>query len=210
MAGTKNPDEDREPPRGGSWVSDPHERVTTSHAPSDEALMEAVQTGDLRAFQALYERYHRAVFTFALRSLGDRGAAEDLLQEAFLRVFARREAYRPTAAFPTWLFTIARNLLIDRFRQARRHTDVTDPEALATVPAPDASPLERVEARELAERLEAAVRQLPPSQREVLLLSRFAGLDHSEVAQVTGASPEAVRVALHRALRGLRARLGPL
>lgn len=177
---------------------------------SDQTLMEAVRAGDLTAFQALYERHRRGVFTFLLRSVGDRPTAEDLLQETFLRVFTRREGYRPTAAFRIWLFTIARNLLIDRFRQARGHTDVNGTPALETAPSPDPSPLERAEARELAERLEAAVRQLPPSQREILLLSRFAGLDPHEVAEVTGASPEAVRVALHRALRRLRARLGSL
>ena len=175
----------------------------------DQALMEAVRAGDLTAFQVLYERHHRAVFTFLLRSLGDRRTAEDLLQDTFLRVFARREAYRPTAAFRTWLFTIARNLLIDRFRKGRGSPDVNDTEALRTVPEPDASPLERAEAQELAERLEVAVRQLPPSQRDVVLLSRFAGLDQDEVAQVTGASPQAVRVTLHRALRRLRELLGP-
>src|SRR5262249_8672549 len=144
------------------------------------------------------------------RSLADRQAAEDLLQETFLRVFVRRQTYRPTAAFRTWLFTIARNLLIDRFRQASGNREANDAGALETLPAPIASPLERAEARELAPRLAAAVQQLPPSQREILLLSRFAGLNHDEVAAVTGASPEAVRVALHRALRRLRAQLGPL
>jgi RNA polymerase sigma-70 factor (ECF subfamily) len=179
--------------------------VAESHdAWPDQALMEALRAGDPAAFQVLYERHHRPVFAFLLRSLGDRRTAEDLLQETFLRVFARREAYRPTAAFRTWLFTIARNLLIDRFRRVRGHTEVNGTPALETVPSPVTSPLERAEARELAERIEAAVRQLPPSQREILLLSRFAGLDHHEVAQVTGASPEAVRVALHRALRTLR------
>ncbi len=182
----------------------------SSVAGSDEALMQAVQGGDLEAFQVLYARHHRAVFGFLVRSLADRHAAEDLLQEAFLRVFVRREAYRPTAAFRTWLFTIARNLLIDRFRQVRGNPEANDPDALLTVAAPDALPLEGAEGRELAERLEAAIGQLPRSQREILLLSRFAGLDHQEIAQVTGASPEAVRVGLHRALRRLRERLGPV
>jgi RNA polymerase sigma-70 factor (ECF subfamily) len=81
---------------------------------------------------------------------------------------------------------------------------------LEAVPASDASPLERAEARELASELAVAVRQLPPAQREVLLLSRVAGLAPHEVAEVTGAFPAAVRTALHRILRRLRARLGPV
>ena len=176
----------------------------------DAVLMQRLQAGDVDAFQILYERYHGAVFGFLLRSLADRQAAEDLVQETFLRVFVRRQAYRPTAAFRTWLFAIARNLLIDRFRKASGNTEAKDAGVLETLPAPEASPLERAEARELAPRLAAAVRQLPSSQREILLLSRFAGLSHDEVAAVTGASPQAVRVALHRALRRLREQLGSL
>jgi RNA polymerase sigma-70 factor (ECF subfamily) len=179
-------------------------------ADSDAALMQRLQAGDTGAFQALYERHHRAVFGFLLRSLADRHAAEDLLQETFLRVFVHREAYRPTAAFRTWLFTIARNLLIDRFRAVRGKPEPDDPEALSTLSALGALPLERAEGRQLAERLEAAIEQLPRSQREVLLLSRVAGLDHQEIAQVIGASPQAVRVALHRALRRLHRQLEAL
>ncbi|MBI4607691.1 MAG: sigma-70 family RNA polymerase sigma factor [Candidatus Rokubacteria bacterium] len=171
--------------------------------------MEELKAGRLSAFRALYERHYRAVFTFLLRSLGNRSTAEDLLQETFLRVFAHREDYRPTAAFRTWLFTIARNLLIDQLRQRRGSPELESGEILETVAAPGATPLQEAEAQELGDYLQAAVLRLPPSQREVLLLSRFAGLSHEEIAHVTGASPEAVRVALHRALCRLRDLLGP-
>lgn len=179
-------------------------------ARSDEALMEEVRAGNLAAFQLLYARHSRSVFTFLLRSLGDCQIAEDLLQETFLRVFAYRDDYRPTAAFRTWLFTIARNLLIDQFRQRRGRPELESDETLEAVGASGASPLQHAEARELDERLQAAVLRLPPSQREVLLLSRFAGLDHEEIARITETSPAAVRVNLHRALRRLREFLGPL
>jgi len=172
--------------------------------------MEAVQAGSTGAFQVLYDRHHRALFTFLIRALGDRRAAEDLLQETFLRAFARRAEYRPAAAVRTWLFTIARNLVVDEYRRpgARLTSEGGQtPEAIAD---PGASPLERAEATELGRRLGAAVRRLPPAQREVLLLSRVAGLDVSEVAEITGTSPGAVRVALHRALRRLGELLGPV
>lgn len=178
--------------------------------PSDEALMEEVRAGSLAAFQALYDRHRRGVFNFLLRSLGDRRIAEDLLQETFLRVFAHREEYRPTAALRTWLFTIARNLLIDQLRQQSRRPELEDEATLEAAVDPGATPLQQAEAAELGERLQAAVLRLSPSQREVLLLGRFAGLSHEEIARVTGASPEAVRVTLHRALSRLRDLLGPL
>ncbi len=182
----------------------------STHTRSDDALMQAVRAGDLSAFQALYERHHGTVFTFLARSLGDRRSAEDLLQETFLRVFARREDYRPTAAFRAWLFAIARNLVIDEFRRRGAHPDADLDSPLEELAAPDASPLEQAEGQELARRLQAAVGWLSPSQREVLLLSRFTGLNHEEVARVTGGSPAAVRVTLHRALRRLRDLLGLL
>lgn len=170
--------------------------------------MEAVRAGDLAAFQALYERHSRAVFTFLLRLLGDRRTAEDLVQETFLRVFTSGETYRPTAAFRTWLFRIARNLTIDRFRRRSESAEVDAGGTLASQRDSGPSALELAEARQLGERLEAAIARLPVAQREVLLLSRFAGLSHEEVAQVTGSSPGAVRVALHRALGRLRTLLG--
>lgn len=179
-------------------------------ARSDEALMEEVRAGSLAAFQALYDRHHQRVFNFLLRSLGDRRIGEDLLQETFLRVFAHRGDYRPAAAFKTWLFTIARNLLIDQLRQRSVSPELEGGEALETLAEPGATPLQQAEARELRERLQTAVLKLSPSQREVLLLSRFAGLSHEEIAQVTGASATAVRVSLHRALSRLRELLGPL
>lgn len=179
-------------------------------ARSDEALMAEVSAGNLPAFQALYGRHHRSVFGFLLRSLGERPAAEDLLQETFLRVFAHREEYRPTAAFKAWLLTIARNLLIDHLRQRSRSRDLESVENLEAVADPGATPLQQAEARQLGERLQEAVLRLAPSQREVLLLSRFASLSYAEIADVTGSSPEAVRVTLHRTLLRLRSLLGGL
>lgn len=177
---------------------------------SDEWLMAQVRDGSVAAFQALYERHHRALFNFLVRLLADRPRAEDLLQEAFLRVFLHRETYRPTAAFRTWLFTIARNLALDELRQRRTSRELERGEILGTVTDPGATPLQQAEGEELGERLQTAVQSLPLSQREVLLLSRFAGLSHEEIARVTGASAAAVRVTLHRALNRLRDLLGPV
>jgi len=177
---------------------------------SDEALMEDLRAGNLAAFRTLYDRHHRRVFNFLLRFLGDRQTAEDLLQETFLRVFASREAYRPTAAFRTWLFTIARNLLVDHSRRAFARPEDLDAEALQTMADPSPNPLTRLEGLDLEERLQTAITRLPPFQREVVLLSRFADLSHEEIAQVTGASAGAVRVALHRGLRRLHDLLRPL
>lgn len=118
----------------------------------DETLMEEVRAGNLAAFQVLYDRHHRSVFGFLLRSLGERRAAEDLLQETFLRVFTHRETYRPAATFKTWLFTIARNLLVDHLRQRSRSPDLESLENLEPLLDAAATPLQQAEARELGER----------------------------------------------------------
>ena len=172
----------------------------------DEMLMKRLQEGDPGAFQILYERHHRPVFGFLARSVRDRQTAEDLLQETFLRVFASRQAYRPLAPFRAWLYTIARHLVVDQMRRAGPSAALIE-DSSEDVADPQASALERAEAQGLGERLERAVARLPPVQREVVLLSRMGGLTHEEISRVTGASPEAVRVALHRALRTLRDRL---
>ncbi len=169
--------------------------------------MEALRRGDPAAFDALYERYHGVVFNFLLRLVRDRALAEDLLQETFLRLFAHRAGYRPTARFKTWILTIARHLAIDQLRRVGGLSTLEARETVEALPDRWASPLQRAEAGELADRLQAALIRLPPSQREVLLLSRFAGLSHEEIAEVTETSPGAVRVTLHRALRRLQALL---
>jgi RNA polymerase sigma-70 factor (ECF subfamily) len=176
-------------------------------ADRDEALMAEVREGDVQAFQTLYARHHRAVFAFALRSLGDRGEAEEVLQETFLRVYTGRRQYRPLAAFRTWLFTIARHQVIDQVRKRRAQPPLETEDSLEPVAHPTASPLQEMEAQELSDRVGRALACLPSSRREVVLLSRVAGLTHEEVARVTGQSPAAVRVALHRALRDLQALL---
>lgn len=173
---------------------------------TDDELMARVSGGDQDAFAALFERYRRPVFAYLARLAGDRQLAEDLLQETFLRVYRERESYRPLGQFRAWLFTIARRLIIDHARSQRLVSEL-DAETLELA-ATDEPTEGRAEARALLDRLERALDALPPAHREVVLLSRFAGLDANAIAGLTGSTPGAVRVALHRALHRLRAALG--
>jgi RNA polymerase sigma-70 factor (ECF subfamily) len=169
---------------------------------TDDELMVRVRAGDASAFTELYERHSAPLFTFLIRLTGDRGVGEELLQETFIRLYRSRAAYEPTARFRAFLFTIARRLVID-WRRRENPMRREDSEALATVEAPERAQ-DRAEATDLAERLEAALRRLPAAQREIVLLSRYAALSADEIAEVTGSTPGAVRVGLHRALRRLR------
>jgi RNA polymerase sigma-70 factor (ECF subfamily) len=168
--------------------------------------MGRASAGDQRAFAELYERHRRAIFTFLMHLTGARPTAEDLLQETFVRAWRGRTRYRASGEFRAWLFTIARRLAVDRFRREGLAWG-ENPEALETAVSRDA-PDRRAEARDELARLQRALERLPPAQREVILLARLVGAGAEEIARVTGSTPGAVRVHLHRALHRLRALLG--
>lgn len=90
----------------------------------DETLMQRLARNDTAAFDRLFRRHRRAVFSYSFRMVGDGPAAEDLAQECFLRVWRARERYQPAAAFRTWLFTIARRLALDELKRRERHPTV--------------------------------------------------------------------------------------
>jgi RNA polymerase sigma-70 factor (ECF subfamily) len=148
--------------------------------------------------------------------IGDRAAAEELLQETFLRLAQARRRYRRTASFRTYLYAIARNLCLDALK-SRRWREGSSPRRQerisAHVPGPsaslDADPQRALEAREQAEAVRAALLDLPPADREVLVLSRYEGLTYDQIAEVLGTTSGAIRVRAHRALALLRSRLEP-
>lgn len=170
-------------------------------APTDDELMEALGAGDHGAFDMLYARHRAVVFSFLARLAGDALTGEDLLQETFLRVYRFRVRYRASGQFRSWLFTIARNVAREHFR--RRGAAGEEPAEVAEEAVASQRTEHAAEARELLACLERAVDALPPAQREIVLLSRVAGLDAPDIAAVVSSSPGAVRVALHRALRTL-------
>lgn len=169
---------------------------------TDDHLMALLRAGDSRAFAELYERYRTPVFTFLVRLTGNHHLAEDLLQETFLRLYRGRAAYQPTGRFHTWLFTIARRLAVDYYRRQHAAWD-REPDAIEASDRAE----HRAETRELLERVDRALRRLSPAQREVVLLSRFAGMNAADIGLATGSTPGAVRVTLHRALRRLQSLL---
>lgn len=174
---------------------------------TDDELMIRVSAGDTQAFTELYERHSAALFTFLVRLTGDRRLGEDLLQETFVRLFRSRDSYEATGRFRAFLFTIARRLVID-WRRSQRAMGLEHSEALETVEAAENAEDTAV-TRDLVERLDAALKRLPASQREIILLSRYAELSAEEIAQIIGSTPGAVRVGLHRALRRLRDLIEP-
>jgi RNA polymerase sigma-70 factor (ECF subfamily) len=167
----------------------------------DEELMLAYREGDAGAFETLYKRHRGALYRFIVRSLRERGTAEELFQEAWIRVIEARGRYAPSARFTTWLYTIAHNLLVDHWR--RKGLTLVELDADTAVAADN--PARQAEAREALARLMHALEDLPHAQREAFLLHEEAGLTVAEIAAVTGAGEEAAKSRLRYAMAKLKA-----
>jgi RNA polymerase sigma-70 factor (ECF subfamily) len=170
---------------------------------TDEALMTAVRDGDLAKLGLLFERYHAALFDFLSRMTGDRTAAEDLVQDIFVRILKYRATYRTGGSFETWLFRIARNARADYFRSRQ----AVEPLAGALEqPEPGPGPMRRLEADRERARLKQALMQLPEDKRELIILARYREMKHERIAELLGIETGAVKVRVHRALQELRHR----
>ena len=149
-------------------------------SPSDAQLLARVGERDREAFEILYGRYVRPVFGLALRRLGDRGHAEDAVQEAFAAIWRSASTYRPErGAAGGWLYTVARNAIVDRLRRNGPAFDAELPELASAEPGP----AQRAEDSDVAWRVHRALEELQPREREVIELAYWSGMSQSEVAQ---------------------------
>ncbi len=169
----------------------------------DGELMSRVSAGDQTAYRELSAKYLERVLNYSYRIVGSRADAEEVTQEAFLRLWKDAEKWKPNAKVSTWLFRVAHNLCIDRMRR-RKHTSDQEVE-LATDSVRPSRVLSR---RVVADAVREAVDDLPERQREALMLSHYEGMGNPEIGEVLGVSVEAVESLLGRARRSLRATLG--
>jgi RNA polymerase sigma-70 factor (ECF subfamily) len=150
--------------------------------PTDEDLLSRVAQGDRDAFGDLYKRYARAVLGLALRRIGDRGRAEDAVQEAFTSIWRAARSYRrERGPVAPWLYTVARNAIADRGR-ARSEPPVE----LVETPSDSPGPPDRAEQSWIAWRVHRALEVLPETERNVLELAYWGGLSQSEIAGFLG------------------------
>ncbi|MEZ6186413.1 MAG: RNA polymerase sigma factor [Planctomycetota bacterium] len=174
----------------------------------DTELMLRFQAGDEAAFSQLLRRNHTRVLSLAFRYLNDRAAAEDVAQEAFLKVYTTKERYEPRAPFGAYLLRIASNLCLSKLRRRKVRAVVGEPEDGAPEPVdPTPVAVERLESNELYARVRAAVDELPERQRLAILLNKFEGMDYQGVADQLGLSVAATKSLLHRARMALKERL---
>jgi RNA polymerase sigma-70 factor (ECF subfamily) len=175
---------------------------------SDEALMLAWAAGDGEAFAPLYARHRVRLYRFLLRQLRDPALGDELFQDVWQRVIAARREWTPEASFATWLFRIAHNRLADHWRaqQHRPPAPADGDERAARIPDPD-TPERTLSEFEQRRRLQLALDELPPEQREVVLLRLEQELTLEEIGAITGVGRETVKSRLRYAMDKLRARL---
>ena len=178
--------------------------------PSDKTLAAKASGGQEKAFRDLMTRYEKPVFSLVYRMVRDRGLAEDLAQETFIRAFTNIRSYNPSYKFSSWIFKIAHNLTIDHLRKKQIETvsihgapdAITEEEQARTSleledtgELPDAY----VENLELGSQIERAVGQLRPEYRTATLLRHVEGYSYQEIAKIMDLPLGTVKTYIHRA-----------
>lgn len=189
------------------------ELPTAGVDPTDETLLSALQAGDERALEVLLERHLPGVYRFGLAMCRDPEDAKDVAQDTLLAAARGLRQFRGESSLSTWLFAIARSFCVKKRRKrvgAPREFLSLDSDVTRGLAAEGTAPDEAAGARQLAKALEAAIADLDPMYREVLLLRDVEGLTAPEVAEVLGLSVDAVKSRLHRARLTVRSHLAPL
>lgn len=189
------------------WLRDP-----------DVQRMLRVKDGDESAFAELVDAWQDRLIGIFTHVLRDSAAAEDLAQEAFLRVYRARHRYQPTAKFSTWLFRIANNLATNRRRSVSRRKEVSLKGTASGVLRPEADlakeksalmPARQFDAQEMREIVRQSLETLNERQRMALLLNKFEHMSYSDIAASMDLSVSAIKSLLTRARENLRAQLEP-
>lgn len=170
--------------------------------PEDDALLVTrCLQGDAGAFEVLVERYHRVLYTVALRMLGNSEDAQDATQEAFVKAYERLGSFNPEFRFFSWIYRIVTNECLNAIRGRRPHVPV--PAELEA----EGGPLLAYETSERRRKVQEALLTLTPEQREVVSLRHFAGLSYDEMAQTIGVPAKTVKSRLYSARQVLGQRL---
>jgi RNA polymerase sigma-70 factor (ECF subfamily) len=167
---------------------------------TDSDLMRQVRGGRTAALATLFERHHARLYRYCLRMTGNRAAAEDLVQDVFMKMLKYKATFKDDSEFVPWMFGIGRNASLAHLRRA-----VSDKFADADVEAQHAcEPTEESQLDGQDELVRRALQALPADRREVLVLSRFEYKSYDEIAKTLECSVGAVKVRAHRALKQLR------
>ncbi len=179
--------------------------------PTDEQLIKAYQAGDRASFAALVTRYERELFHFLVRFLGDRAAAEDMFQETFLQIHQSAETFDTQRRFRPWLFTIAANKARDLMRSNSRRPasplqasispgDEASGEFIDLMKSVEDAPDAPMQQRELRQKVQVTVTNMPEHLREILLLSYFHQFPYKQISDILDIPLGTVKSRLHTAV----------
>jgi RNA polymerase sigma-70 factor, ECF subfamily len=172
---------------------------------SQEELVAAARDGDQGAFEELVRQTYVGTYTLAFRLTGNEEDARDVVQETYLRAWKAIRRFRGDAQFSTWLYRITANTSSSMTqRRSRTRADSLDDQGELVDDRPFANPEASSEASALHQRLSAAVAELPPKLRAIVVLKDVYDLPHEAIAEELGISVAAAKVRLHRARKRLR------
>lgn len=171
---------------------------------SDERLMQEVAQGKRERLEPLVRRYAGPLLTYIRRMVISEHRSEELFQEVFLTVWVKRHQYKFPMPFRAWLFTIATNRCRQDFRKPRREVNSGEEGVTDLSPSREANPMDIAMQSETAKAVAKAVSQLPPKQREVVVLRVWNQLSYAEIAKALGAQEATVRSHMHHGLTSMR------
>lgn len=179
------------------------------------SLIERCKNGDISAFDELMRRYEKQVYNFAYRLSGNYDDANDILSEAFIKVYNSLQSFRGDANFTTWLFKIVTNTYLDERKRSKGHLNIPldeyieleESQVTRQIVDPSPSPPELIERREQAEILQEAINSLPDYQRVMLLLYHGYNKSYEEIAEIIGLPIGTVKSRLNRARLAVRQKL---
>lgn len=178
---------------------------------TDQQLIDAARDGDHGAFEELVRRTHTDLHNLARRLVTDPDDARDVVQDAYLRAYRSIRKFRGDSEFSTWMYRITANCAATHLGRRRRHRhDDLDEEVNVIDADPNNDPEARADAMLLRRHLDAAIDDLPPKLRAVVVLRDLYDFSHADIARELGITESAAKVRLHRARRRLRTQVFPL
>jgi RNA polymerase sigma-70 factor (ECF subfamily) len=178
--------------------------MSVTAEPTDSELVSRMASGDREAFAALFRRYQAIIYRFTRQMLGSREAAEDVTQDVFIALAQNARRFDPAmGSLTTYLYGIARHLVLQRNKRSRAHVEVeidsVHTEGSAAFATATADPVEELSRSEMVAQLRLAILRLPIRYREVIVLCELNGLTYEEAAAVSGCPVGTIRSRLSRA-----------
>ena len=191
-------------------MENPETGNNTAEQVSDSVLIAAVKNGDNGALETLFERYRRPLYAFISRMLnGDSMTADDIFQDLWIKVLNKLSVYQDDGKFSAWIFRVARNQVLEHFRREKSRAKigrVTEDGELPDQVSCNNSPVSALAEKELSEKLEELLNELPPEQKEVFIM-RQNNLSFKEIAEIQKCPINTALGRMHNCLKFLRHRL---